>query len=64
MKKSSFYLHWLSFVLGFIFGVFGVFFTLFAQTDRRDKVYSSLLGCGIGIAVTLVLLKYSLVPKL
>ena len=58
MKKSSFYLNWVSFILGFFFGIFGVILALFAQTDRRDKVYSSLLGLGIGLAVSLVLLKY------
>jgi len=58
MNKSSFYFHWISFILGFFFGIFGVAFALFAQTDRRDKIYSSLLGCGIGIAISLLLLKY------
>ena len=43
MKNTSFYFHWISFIVGFIFGVFGVLFSLFARTDRRDKVYSSLL---------------------
>ena len=57
MKNTSFYFHWISFVLGFVFGIFGVIFTLFAQTNRRDKVYSSLLGCFIGAAISLLLLK-------
>jgi H+/Cl- antiporter ClcA len=59
MKKSSFYFNWVSFVLGLLFGIFGVLFALFAQTDKRDKIYSSLLGCGIGAAISLVLLKYT-----
>jgi len=57
MKNTSFYFHWIPFVVGFIFGVFGVLFTLFARTDRRDKVYSSLLGCVIGAAISFALLK-------
>lgn len=57
MKNTKFYFHWVSFILGFIFGVFGVIVTLFARKDRRDKVYSSLLGCFIGAAISLLLLK-------
>jgi hypothetical protein len=34
-----------------------VAFSLFAINNRRDKVYSSLLGCGIGMAISLFLLK-------
>jgi hypothetical protein len=34
-----------------------VILTLFASRDRRDKVYSSLLGCFIGAAISLLLLK-------
>jgi hypothetical protein len=59
MKKSSFYFNGLSFVLGLLFGIFGVIFAFFAQTERRDKIYSSLLGCGIGAAISLVLFKYA-----
>jgi H+/Cl- antiporter ClcA len=57
MKNTSFYFHWISFIVGFIFGVFGVLFSLFVRTDRRDKVYSSLLGCFIGAAISFALLK-------
>lgn len=57
MKNSSFYFHGWSFILGLIFGIFGVIFTLFAVTNRRDKIYSSLLGLGIGIVISMLLLK-------
>jgi len=57
MKNTKFYFHLISFILGFIFGIFGVIVTLFASRDRRDKVYSSLLGCFIGAAISLLLLK-------
>ena len=57
MKNSNFYFHWISFILGFVFGIFGVMVALFARNERRDKVYSSLLGCFIGAAVSLIILK-------
>jgi hypothetical protein len=57
MKNSKFYFHWISFILGFVFGIFGVLLALFARNERRDKIYSSLFGCFIGAAVSLVLLK-------
>ncbi|MGZ3848012.1 MAG: hypothetical protein ACXVKI_02740 [Flavisolibacter sp.] len=57
MKNSSFYFKWISFLLGFLFGIFGVLLSLFARTQRRDKIYSALLGCFIGAALTLVLLR-------
>ncbi|HEU4633169.1 MAG TPA: hypothetical protein VFS22_04245 [Flavisolibacter sp.] len=37
MKNTKFYFHWISFILGFVFGVFGVLVTLFARNERRDR---------------------------
>ena len=57
MKNKSFYFHWISFLIGFVFGFLGVLFSLFALNERRDKVYSSLMGCFLGIGLSLILLK-------
>jgi H+/Cl- antiporter ClcA len=57
MKNASFYINWWSLVLGFFLGIVGVLFTLFAKIDRKDKLYSSLLGCAIGMAVNFILFK-------
>jgi hypothetical protein len=61
-NSSSFHLMWRCVLGGFIFGIFAVIFFLFAQTDRRDKVYSSLLGSGLNSLLTLVLMKYGYLP--
>ena len=61
MKDNSFYFKWKSFLLGFIFGILGVLITLFAQEERRDKVYSSVIGCCIGIFTTMLMLKYGVI---
>ena len=57
MKAPGFYLHWISFLLGLFFGVIGVFFALLTPTQRRDRIYSSLLGCGIGMVITILIMK-------
>ena len=57
MKNTKFYFHWMPFILGFVFGVFGVAVALFARSERRDKIYSSLFGCFLGAAISLLLLK-------
>jgi uncharacterized membrane protein YjjP (DUF1212 family) len=57
MRDTSFQFRWASFLIGFFFGIFGVIFSLFAQTDRRDKIYSTLLGFGIATIITMFLLK-------
>ena len=64
MKDRKFYLNWLSFALGLVLGVFGFACTLFARTDRRDKIYSSLLGWFLGVAITLVIWKMTGLPTL
>jgi hypothetical protein len=49
---------WGSFLLGLLFGIVGIAFSLFAVTDRRDKIYSSLFGFGIGTFITMLILKF------
>jgi hypothetical protein len=63
-RSNSFYFHWLSFLLGVVLGFIAVVFIFFTQTrDRKDKVYSSLLGMAIGMLVNFYLLKrYGLFP--
>lgn len=63
MKDKSFYFKWPSFLLGFIIGFIGVIIALFAQEDRRDKIYSSIMGCCLGIIVSMIVLKYVPIPK-
>jgi uncharacterized membrane protein YjjP (DUF1212 family) len=65
MKDNSFYFKWKSFLLGFFFGIVGVLITLFAQEERRDKIYSSVIGFFIGIFTAMLMLKYGVVsfPK-
>lgn len=57
-RDSSFQIMWGSFLIGFFLGLLGVAFSLFAVTDRRDKIYSSLFGFGIGTIITMLILKY------
>lgn len=57
-RDTSFHIVWGSFIIGFLLGIVGVAFSLFAVSDRRDKIYSSLFGCGIGAVVTLLMLKF------
>jgi ABC-type uncharacterized transport system permease subunit len=58
MKNSSFYFHWLSFLLGLFLGIFGFFIALFSITDRRDKIYSSLFGWFLGTGIVMLLWHY------
>jgi hypothetical protein len=60
MKNSTFHLHWTSFFVSLFFGIFAfIFYVVFASTDRRDKIYSSLLGWFLDIAVWMLLLKFT-----
>jgi cytochrome b561 len=60
MKNSSFHLHWASFIASFFFGIFAfIFYVVFSQTDRRDKIYSSLFGWFLGTAILMLLLKFT-----
>ena len=60
MKNSTFHLHWASFIVSLFFGVAAfIFYLLFARVDRRDKIYSSLLGWFLAAAIWLVLLKFT-----
>jgi hypothetical protein len=61
MKNTSFYFRFWHFVLGFFFGILGVLWSVFAMNERRDKIYSSILGFGINMLVTLYLLKNNLI---
>jgi hypothetical protein len=58
MKDRNFYLHWISFIMGFFLGIFGFLLTLFATTNRRDKIYSSLLGWFLGTGIVLLLARF------
>jgi len=60
MKNSSFHLHWSSFIVSFFFGIFAfIFYVVFSQAERRDKIYSSLFGWFLGTAILLLLLKFT-----
>jgi len=60
MKNSTFHLHWASFIVSFLFGIFAfIFYLVFSRTDRRDKIYSSLAGWFLGLAVGILLLKFT-----
>jgi uncharacterized membrane protein YagU involved in acid resistance len=60
MKNSSFHLYWTSFIVSFFFGIFAfIFYVVFSQTDRRDKIYSSLFGWFLGTAILMLLLKFT-----
>jgi cadmium resistance protein CadD (predicted permease) len=36
-----------------------IFYLLFSRTDRRDKIYSSLFGWFLGLAIGILLLKFT-----
>lgn len=57
VSNSSFYFKWWPFILGFLFGIFGVVFSLFAREERRDKIYSALFGLAINMALTFWMVK-------
>jgi hypothetical protein len=59
MKDSSFHIRWRSFALGVVLGIFGFLYSLFAREEKRDKIYSSLLGCAVSMAINLIILKFA-----
>lgn len=60
MKKSTFHLHWVSFIVSFFFGTLAfLFYLLFARVDRRDKIYSSLFGWFLSAGLWLLLLRFT-----
>ena len=60
MKNPTFHLHWISFIVSFFLGIFAfIFYVVFAQVDRRDKIYSSLLGWFLGLAIGMLLWKFT-----
>jgi hypothetical protein len=60
MKNSTFHLNWGSFIASFFFGMFAfIFYVVFSNTERRDKIYSSLFGWFLGTAVLMLLLKFT-----
>jgi len=60
MKDSSFHLHWIALIVSFFFGIFAfIGYVVFTRTDRRDKIYSSLLGWVLSMAVGLIILHYN-----
>jgi hypothetical protein len=68
MKNSSFHLNWVSFIISFLLGGFGIFafifYVVFAQNDRRDKIYSSLFGWFLGMGIGLLLLKFTNISEM
>lgn len=61
MANSQFYFKWWPFLVGFVFGLFGVAFYLFAVEDRRDKIYSAIAGATISTIITVFMLRAGLV---
>ena len=57
-RDTSFHIMWGSFLIGLLLGIVGVAFSLFAVTDRRDKIYSSFFGFGLGAIITMLILKF------
>lgn len=53
-------MHWSSFILSFLFGIFAfIFYVVFSQTDRRDKIYSSLFGWFLGTLIWMLLWRFT-----
>lgn len=59
--KSSFTLNWRSFVLGMVLGMLGFLISLFATKDRRDKMYSALMGWFLATGIFLLLLHFGFI---
>jgi hypothetical protein len=63
MKNSTFHLNWGSFIVSFLLGGLGIFafifYVVFANIDRRDKIYSSLFGWFLSMGVAMLLLKFT-----
>lgn len=58
-RDNTFYIHWLSFALGLVLGFLAVIFIFLSQSqNRRDKIYSSLLGMGIGMLINFFVIRY------
>jgi uncharacterized membrane-anchored protein len=52
-----------SFIISFLLGGLGIFafifYVVFAQKDRRDKIYSSLFGWFVSMAIWMLLWKFT-----
>jgi hypothetical protein len=57
-RDPTFAIRWTWVLVGFLLGIFAPIAVLFAAQDRRDKMYSTLLGTGISMAVNLAVLWY------
>lgn len=48
--------------MGLLLGFIGVIIALFAREEKRDKIYSSILGFCLGFVVSLLLMRYVVLP--
>ncbi|MDB5196347.1 MAG: hypothetical protein JWP88_718 [Flaviaesturariibacter sp.] len=53
-RDNTFQIRWGYFAIAILFHLFVIIFTLFAQTGRRDKFYSALLGTAINLLLGLL----------
>jgi VanZ family protein len=62
MKNSSFYFYWKNFLIAFVLGLVGFLATVFfSKSDRRDKIYSGLLGWFLGTGLAVLAIRFGLV---
>jgi hypothetical protein len=60
MKNSSFHLNWSSFIVSLFFGIFAfMFYVVFSNTDRRDKIYSSLFGWLLATVIWMLIWRFT-----
>lgn len=57
-RDATFQVLWSYLIWGMLLGFIALIVVSFAKTDRRDKVYSTLLGLSISLVVNLLILYY------